>query len=190
MVKQEIFKDIIGYEGLYQISNMGRVKSLERTIKNGPGVRKVRERILEPWVGKTGYLSIPLYKDKKGKTYYVARLVALHFIPNPENKRTVNHKKGIKSDNRAKKLEWMTYGENHTHAYSELKRTPPLLGKRGVDCANSRKVVQYDLDDNFIAEYNGQREAFRETGIYQANISKVCLGKRNHAGGFIWKHKK
>ena len=187
----EIWKDIKGFEGLYQISDLGRVKSLSREIVHVHSVRQTKERILKKNDGGHGYLQVDLYKTGSEKTHKVARLVAEHFIPNPENKRTVNHKKGIKTDNRAKELEWMTQAENVQHAYDVLgrKASKPLLGKFGKQHHSSKAIIQLIKSGGLVAEYGGQCEAGRKTGIFQANISAALLGKYKTAGGFIWKFK-
>ena len=190
-MEKEIWKDIKGHKGLYQISNQGRVKSLSRTVMRKNGIAlSVRERILQVVVGNHGYSEVNLSVEGAGKTKRVARLVALHFIPNPENKRTVNHKNGIKTDNRAKKLEWMTDSENNLHAFKKLGRKAgkPNFGKFGEAHHSSKAVLQLDLGGNLVAEHGSQHEAERETGINQTSISRVCLGQRRTAGGFIWKH--
>jgi len=125
---QEIFKDIKGYESLYQISNLGRIKSLKFN----------KEKILIPNKKRKGYLSILLY-NKGLKGYYIHRLVAKAFISNPENKPCINHKNGIKSDNRIENLEWVTYSENNKHAY-KIK----LIDKKGEKNSN-HKLEKKDI---------------------------------------------
>lgn len=114
---EETWKDIRGYKGSYQISNLGRVKSLPK--KYTP-----REKILKGGMVPDGYLTVTLYPTRKvKKTHYIHILVASHFIPNPEKKRDVNHKDGIKTNNEESNLEWMTPLENTRHAISmELRR--------------------------------------------------------------------
>lgn len=113
----EIWKDIEDYEGLYQISNLGRVKSLERKIKRrNDRIQTVKERILKLNLDKEGYHTVKLHKEGKGKNFKVHRLVALAFISNPDNKLEVNHIDGIKTDNKVTNLEWNTRNENMQHA--------------------------------------------------------------------------
>jgi hypothetical protein len=114
----EVWKDIKGYKGFYQVSNLGRVRSLKKefTFKNG-GVRVFNEIILKPDISKLGYESVRLSKKSKVKAYKIHRLVAVHFIENFENKLEVNHIDGIKSNNTLDNLEWVTSSENKNHAF-------------------------------------------------------------------------
>lgn len=165
----EEWKDIDGYEGLYQISNLGRVKSL----KFG------KEKILKPKKGK-GYLRIGLCKKGKYKHYYVHRLVASTFIENPYNLPQVNHKNEDKTNNSVDNLEWCTskyninYGTGHKRSALNHINHPSF----------SKKVLCVETG---IA-YNSMRQAQRETGIAQQSISHCCLGKRKTAGKLHWKY--
>ena len=122
-VVNEEWRDVSGYEGLYQVSNLGRVRSLDRWRKNGSGEYKQKGRILNQGYTTTGYKQIVLNKDKKRKTLKVHRLVAIAFIPNPENKPNVNHIDGNPHNNNVENLEWCTQAENVQHAINTgLKR--------------------------------------------------------------------
>lgn len=172
----EEWKDIKGYEGLYQVSNYGRVKSL----KFWSNIHKKfydREKILKQCLDKKGYCIVGLHKDQKNTLKKVHRLVAEAFIPNPENKSEVNHKWGIKTDNRVSELEWSTTSENSLHAYETGLKN------------NNRKIEQYDLKGKFMREWNSSREIERKLKISHSNILKCCKGVYSQCNGFIWKYK-
>ena len=117
MIQDEVWKDIEGYEGLYQVSTCGNIKSLPKIRRNGTGTYVQKERLLKPSNTSTGYKKVELCKDGKRKGFKVHRLVAIAFIPNPDNKPEVNHIDGNKINNNIDNLEWVTSSENTIHAY-------------------------------------------------------------------------
>jgi len=172
------YKDIIGYEGLYKISSEGN-----GNIINNKGKSKTQSN-------RNGYLSTCLYKNNIGKTFYLHRLLGLHFIKIIEGKNQINHKNGDKKNNRLLNLEWCNSSGNIKHSFDVLNRIPTFLDKFGKEHNRSLPVIQYDKDMNFVKEWENAYCVYREIKIHQQNISKVCTGKRNYAGGFIWRYKK
>lgn len=178
----EVWKDIPGYEGLYQVSNLGRVKSLDRVVQKGETTRRFHGKIIAASNKKNGYLQIKLYKNGVRQFYGVHRLVAECFVLNPDGKPQVNHIDGDKRNNRADNLEWCTASENQLHAVSH-----GLHGAK-LERNNERSipVYQYDKDMKLIAEYPSEGEAERQTGVWQGNIAQAAKHGWK-AGGFYWK---
>lgn len=191
---KEIWKDIKGYERLYQVSNLGRIKSLERKVisynRGRTYERTYPEKILKQAKDKDGYVQVNLSKNGKGRTRKVHRLVAQAFISNFEEKPEVNHINGIRDDDRVDNLEWCTSSENNIHAYKVLKRGYKLPNKeqrkKYLDKV-SKEIIQYEIKIVEKARYKSIREAERQTGILHTLISKCCNKKQETAGGYIWK---
>lgn len=177
---QEIWKDIKGYEGLYQISNLGNVKSLRRKVYN----HYIKERLLNPVIIKKGYLQIKLRKENNYKHFKVHRLVAQAFIPNPKNLPQVNHKDGDKTNNCVDNLEWVTEKENMRHAV----KNNLLKDVSGNNNPNCKKVNQYDLQGNFIKQWNSFYEITKELGFNRHLISNCCNNRSKKSHGYIWRY--
>ena len=177
---KEIWKPVVGYEGLYEVSNMGRVKSLERKVRHGRGIElTIKERILKPAFNDFGYLIVALCAGGKQKTLKVHRLVCEAFHKNPDNKSDVNHINENKTDNRACNLEWCTRRENINHGTHNERMAK----------TKSKPVGQYTRDGKLIKIWPSAIEVQRQTGFGQGYISKVANGNRKTAYGFIWKYK-
>ena len=174
----ETWEKVPGFDGFYEISNMGKVRSLTRFRGNGNGGYYQKGRILLGWISG-GYKTFCICFLGSRKFFQLHRMLAIVFIPNPENKPCINHKNGKKLDNRLKNLEWVTYAENNKHAYD--------IGlKEGSD---KRAVIQYDLNGRFIQEFDSAMRASKVTGILRQHIVRHLSGKRPTAGYFLWKYK-
>lgn len=179
MIMEEQWKDIIDYEGLYQVSNLGNVKSLNY---NHTG----KEQILKASKTKDGYFQVPLWKNGERKWSRVHRLVASHFIPNDDLFKTqINHKDENKQNNNVNNLEWCNLQYNNNYG-TRNKR----IAKSNTNNQNrSKSVSQYSLDGTFIREWQSMSEIKRKLGYQQANICYCCKGKYKTSYGFIWKYK-
>jgi len=166
MSEVETFVKIVGFDN-YEVSNLGRV----RNIKSGI--------MLKPWITKDGYLRHCLYKHNKQKKLLLHRIIATTFIDNPEGKPCVNHIDENKLNNDLSNLEWCTERENAVHG-TRIKRIAEKL---------SKKVIQLDLNDNVLKEFESMHQAERETGVSVSSISNCCNGRRKSAGGFKWRKK-
>lgn len=190
----EIWKPIVGYEEIYEVSSLGRIRSLKRKyyLKNQYGttsLKETKELIRKQRTTQFGYKSIGLSKNGTENKFQVHRLVAQAFISNPENKPCINHKNGNKLDNRVENLEWCTYSENEKHAYKNNLHKKHMKGRFGLLNPSSKKVNQYDENGNFIKLWFSISDITRELGLNCANISACCNGKYGHktVGGFIWR---
>ena len=173
---KEEWKAIQGYEGIYEVSNFGNVRSLPR-YKRGNFDSKVfiEGKTIKQVKNNRGYYIVQLSKNNKVKNFSVHRLVAEAFIPNPNNFPQVNHKDEDKSNNRVSNLEWMTLKRNINYG-TRNKRMALTKGKN---------VKAFDDDGNFIMWFCSIAVAEKITGI--SDISRCTLGKTEHAGGYVWK---
>ena len=174
-----------GYENLYQISNLGNVKSLSRYIRQKNNSKKlVKGKILKPIKTKKGYLAVALSKEGKEKRFYIHRLVAQEFIINKEYKKEVNHIDENPLNNKVDNLEWVNHIQNMNHG-TRNKRISIFMENW---CKNNRckKVKQLDLKRKMIEKYSSITEASKKTGISIQNISHCITGRNKTTNGFIF----
>ena len=177
----EEFRDIDGYEGLYQVSNYGRIKSLCRLSNCRNGKYKIiKEKILKTNFGTNKYMITTIIKKNKIKTFEIHRLVAETFIPNPNNYPCVNHKDENKLNSCVNNLEWCTYSYNNSYNGKAKK----------INKKFEKPVLQFDLKGKFLNEYNSISEASRQTKCDKTTISKCCHNIIKKPKTFLWKFKK
>lgn len=162
----EVWKPVVGYEGLYEISNKGRLWSMPRNGTSGGLIKGAYD--------KDGYLKYSLSKSGKQSNFFAHRLVAESFVPNPENKPHVNHLDEDTTNNNSENLQWCTPKENNNHGNHNLK----------VSMSKSKPIICMETGEC----YYGISECARRTGLHNGNISKVLRGVRKHTGGFSFKY--
>lgn len=172
MIDIILWKEIEGY-GEYEVSNMGEIR---HRITKSPHKLNICQH---------GYPKIYFNKS----SHFVHRVVMKAFVPNLENKPFVNHKNGIKSDNRVENLEWCTAKENINHAINTGLSKAHNRGKSGKECTQTKEVSQYSLTGELISNYETITEASRTLGITQGGISQCCIGIKKTYKGFVWKYK-
>ena len=183
-MKKEYWKPVADYEGLYEVSNWGRARSLDRWVKGRNGsVRLCKGRILKLKTNNQGYLLVTLCKNGKGKTFTVHRLVAEAFLPNTDNLPEVNHKDENKLNNNVDNLEWCNRKFNINYG-TRIER----VAKKNTNGKCSKPVLQYTLDGVFVREWESTNECERN-GFSHGAVAACCRGKRKTHKDFIWKYK-
>ena len=177
----EIWKDIAGYEGLYQVSNLGKVRSLQYGNRD-----EVRELYLKPHT--RGYLQVELHKNGSRKMFTVHRLVAMAFVDGYEETKLVNHIDEDKQNNVSANLEWVTASQNVSHSISHRiasnTRNYPKFNAR----TDKRPVLQMSLDGTPIKRWESTIEVKGALGYSDWSIKQCCRGNRKTAYGFIWQY--
>lgn len=171
---EEVWRPVVGYEGLYEVSNLGRIRSLDRYV----GKRLFKSQTLKPKTDRYGYLVVDLRSHSKHKSKTIHRLVAEAFLPNPGNLPQVNHKNEDKTDNRVENLEWCSCEYNINYGTSLKRRAG----------SQSKTVYQYTLDGILVNVYPSTNECERQTKYKHSYISKCCNGEWKQYKGFRWSY--
>ena len=200
-MNDEIWKPVVGWEGFYEVSSIGRVKSVDRFVKRGDKKMHVKELVLKNTLDSKGYYMVALCDKERGSMQKarVHRLVAEAFIKNPYDKPHIDHINTIKTDNRVQNLRWVTYKENANNPITlervrrnghgrEVTRKNMETRKKHNKYNAPMEVFQYTVDGVFVSSFESISEAERITHI--KNIKKVVHGKRYTAGGYKWSSKR
>lgn len=182
----EIWRDIKDYEGLYKVSNLGRVKSVDHYVcynKRNNKLSLCKGRLLRPVANNMGYLRVNLSKEGNTQPYLIHRLVAETFIPNPDNLPEVNHKDETPKHNYVENLEWCSHIYNMGYGTILERKSKKMTGKPS---SHISPVQQYNLDGELISEYKSMTEAHKRTGISLSNICFSCNNEGKTAGGYRW----
>ena len=183
-----LWRDVVGYEGLYQVSNTGKIRSLYRYKKE-----------LKPNITKNGYATVELFKNKKSKRLLIHRLVAFAFIENPSNLPQVNHIDENKLNNHVENLEWLTAKENMNYGTRKERQIANTDFSKNIYKQNaikngkivSKPVLQFDKNGNLVDRYESGKQASVMTNISHSHILECCAGKRyKTVGGYIWKYER
>lgn len=188
-MSNERWKPVVGYEGLYEVSDLGRVRSVDRDVIGADGVSKPHHgKMLAPSLRSRNYLYVKLCKCGVRETEAVHRLVASAFVPNLYGKPEVNHIDGCKTNNRAGNLEWCTRSENVRHAFmsglNETTKERIAEMSRRAAALHEKRVVRSDG-----AEFDSVRKAAEASGAHPQNVSRCCHGKAHTTGGYGFRFK-
>lgn len=179
MIEIEIWKDIEEFEGLYQVSNKGRVRSLDESDVQGRHLgRPRRGTIMALVIKKTGYVNVRLSKNGKAYDRSVHRLVGIAFIPNPNNYPCINHKDGNRANNNVENLEWCTYQYNNTYNGARDR----------AGASSGTPVEQYTTDGVFVARYRSINFAAKTLHMSPGDLSQHLRGRQKTYAGHIWKY--
>ena len=192
---QECWRAVVGYEGYYEVSNLGNVKSIERLVRHSrSNIEFLRKgKLFKPSIERAGYLKVQLSVRGKSKYYFVHRLVAQAFLPNPDNLPEVNHKNEIKTDNNLDNLEWCSrlYNQNYGTKIERQKRTyreNNSIKNKQYAKPKGRSIYKYDLKGNLIAISCDYLLASSVEDIPYRQIMAVCNGVQKTCRGYIWKY--
>lgn len=191
----EIWKPIKGYEGYYEASNLGNIRSVDRVILSTANILHTehkqlrRGRVLKQGNGRKGYKIVVLQRDGQKRTMYTHRIIAMTFVENPYNKPCIDHINGICTDNRAENLRWCTQKENINNPNTVYKNLDTLKQNALTNC-KAKTILQLDKDSlEVIQEISPKSSYFKDMGYVRAYITSACRNRKKNAYGYKWAFK-
>lgn len=191
----EIWKPVVGFDGLYEVSNLGSVRSLCRYVNGFNGKKLKKGKKLKTTINIQGYCVVDICYKNKRKQYRVHRLVAEAFIPNPENKPYIDHINTIRSDNRVENLRWVTAQENRNNELTKIKCSELQKGEKGYwyGCTGSsnphaKAVKQYTLDGEYLCTFDSIVDAHKALNVEKSHIYQCCKGIYKSSLGYRWEY--
>ena len=186
---REVWKPVKGYEGQYEVSNLGGVRSVDRIVLMSNGrLRHIKGKSITPHKSNTGYYLCDLYKENRRKNVLLHRMVAEAFIPNENNLPCVNHIDNNRENCISDNLEWCTQSYNMKYSYDTTDRKSKMNWKSGRENKNSKPVLMYSRDGKFIKRFDCICDAERELNILNNSIVACLKNRYKSAGGYIWKY--
>lgn len=200
-MEKEIWKPIECYggyyKGSYEVSNLGKVRSVERYVKQGNIFRRVKEKVKKEVLNTSGYPCVGLSKDRKTRLIPIHILIANAFIPNPDDKNEIDHINTDIKDYSIENLRWVSHKENmnnpitkrriyiKSHSKEALIKSIKTKIRNGGQ-TSPKTVYQFDINGTYINKFESARDANRNTGVDASSINECCLMKKHSAGGFLW----
>ena len=170
----------------YEVSDEGLVRSVDKIVNSKGGSKRLcKGRVLRMTEDKDGYYTVCIHDKGEQFPIFVHRLVAEAFIPNIEDLPIVDHKNGNKQDNRLENLRWFTIHQNNSTEIARKRKSVSAFKRKD----NKKKIIQYSINGDLIADYDSTMEAERNTNVNHSSIIRCCKGKQKEAGGYIWKYK-
>lgn len=192
MIMEEIWKPILGYVGLYEVSNIGRIRSISHSVASSvskSGERKTTGRILRQFTSTSGYYKgVHLCKNNQVKTVNVHKVVAEAFCDNPEHYNCIDHINGNSFDNRADNLRWCSHKQNSNNPITKQRMSASKKGVCGIAHNRAKMVAQFSLDGKLIKVWDYVKQAAEELNIQRTSISLCANGKIKSAGGYKWSY--